>query len=251
MLLENRMRTHGSLVLCLGSVLMLSSCGKDPVKPDPPDPGPCSGFSAPVVSNSGAAASGDTVYLLAVTPQPDVDFEWTGPNGFAAMVQQPAIEGAGFLDNGIYKARIRNLICVSAWAETAVTVAAPCPAIDLNTADVDGTPWYFYTNVLCGPLGTNLNYGVTATSSYGEMYIQFTRPDAPKGYAIFGVSLLPGLDTTLVSMRIHQNNTDFHATGGDLYVGNDGTSVIFVFCGITFTSAGSVSYAVSAYLRCD
>jgi hypothetical protein len=242
-------RNRRRLWVCL--CLLAAGCTRDGgMTVTDPTPNPCTGFPAPSVFSSGAAGVGDTVSLFALTNVEEVSFEWTGPAGFAATVQNPVLAGVQYAMNGTYAARISNASCTSLYASTTVTVDPPCAPMALNTASVGGVNWYFYSNVTCGPLGANLFHGMTATCPYGTLYVQFNRITEPEGYAVYGVDPLPGIDTTLVSLRVRDGGTDFDAVGGDAYVGRAGDSTWVSFCGLTFRSSGGVTRTVSARLAC-
>jgi hypothetical protein len=229
----------------------IASCTKEEQKVD--DGGlvsPCAGFAAPSAGNSGPANSGDTILLFASSGISGVDFEWIGPEGFTAAIAQPMLAGVQYGQNGIYRARILNSSCISSYTGTRVTIHAPCPPMDENTANVNGAIWYFYDQVQCGPLGTNLYHGVTASSSSGVLYVQFNTLHPPEGYGLFGINPLPGVDTTLASLWLQQGGVDFEAQGGTLYAGDDGDSAEFIFCGVPFKSPGGLVYPVTASLRC-
>jgi hypothetical protein len=240
-----RWLTH-SLLAC---AFLWNGCGKDE-KTIPTDDGsnPCSGFVPPQVSSSGMTAIGDTVMLFAASALPGVTYEWTGPASFTASTQNPLLESFQYRQSGYYRARVRDGSCISGYDSVRVAAAVPCPAMNANTASVGSATWYFYSNVTAGPLGPNLYYGITATSSYGKLYIQFNRYSPPDNFNTFTISQIPGVDTMAVSMRIDEGGTLYEATGGTLYAGDEGDSTVFTFCGVNFQATGGPPINVKAYL---
>ncbi len=242
------MRSRISLSAALYVVLLCAGCGKDetPVRVDGSNP--CAGFVPPQVSGTATTFIGDTVTLFASSALPGVTYEWTGPDSFTSADQMPVVTDIQYRQSGYYLARVRDGACVSLYDSTRVGVEVPCPAMGANTAKVGNTTWLFYNNVSGGPQGPKLYYGITAVSSYGTLYIQFNRFSPPVAYNTFNISPMPGVDTTVVSMRIDEAGTIYEAQGGVLYAGDEGDSTVFTFCGVNFQPAGGPPVTVKAYM---
>jgi hypothetical protein len=104
----------------------------------------------PTASNNGPICAGQTLQLTASTVA-GASYAWTGPNGFASSLQNPAIPGATAAASGTYSVTVTVGGCTSAAATTAATVSGGC-----------ATPLAFHTLTPCrvidtrgpgGPLG--------------------------------------------------------------------------------------------------
>jgi hypothetical protein len=80
--------------------------------------------STPVAGNNGPIFAGMTLNLTASTVA-GASYSWTGPNGFASVVQNPSIVNATAAAAGIYSVTATIGACTSVAAATTVTVNPP------------------------------------------------------------------------------------------------------------------------------
>ncbi|GEM_PF-2951768 len=238
-------------ILTMPLAILLFSCNESNDQPEPYNTGICDHFNAPAVSYSGAANIGQNVTLFANTNLQDVTFSWTGPNQFSSVLQNPVISNIQYKQSGQYHASIKNSSCTSPTAAVTVVVNTGCGSIVQNTAQVGTATWQFYSNVQCGPQGANLYHAAWGTTASETLTIQFNKPAAPVGYAVYGVTTNPGIDSTLVSITLNDGGTAYFAQSGSLFAGNDGNGTSYIFCNINFQSAGGINKTGKANMRCN
>lgn len=88
---------------------------------------------APQVAPVDGVCEGEMIQLAA-TDVPNAVYEWTGPNGFTASVQNPAIESVGLTAAGVYEVRAIVNGCASNLATVNVNVR-PLPQFELQGDD--------------------------------------------------------------------------------------------------------------------
>ncbi len=88
---------------------------------------------APTATNNGPLCLGDTLKLF--TPDvPGGSFDWTGPNGFTSIQQNPQILNFDINMIGTYQVRVTLGACVSAWGSTDVSESV-LPDLTITTSD--------------------------------------------------------------------------------------------------------------------
>jgi gliding motility-associated-like protein len=89
--------------------------------------------SIPVISTNSPVCTGNTLQLG--TPFiSGVTYNWTGPNGFTSILQNPSVNNPGVLNSGLYTLTVTG--CTSASNSTVVTVnpSPPAPSASNNGA---------------------------------------------------------------------------------------------------------------------
>jgi len=149
------------------------------------------GFT-PTLGTSGAVCEGSTLSLTSTTTTGAV-FNWTGPNGFTSLLQNPTRPTAVFADSGLYTVTVSVSGCVSTASIVGVvhqspvlTINTPAPVCSPSTINItapaitagstlpSGTTLSYYTNptatiVLANPaaIAVGGNYYITALTGAG------------------------------------------------------------------------------------
>ena len=84
----------------------------------------CTTIATPTVSYNNPVYAGMTLYLTASSVS-GATYNWTGPNGFSSVSQNPYLAGAGQNASGIYSVTATVGGCASAAGTTTVTVNPP------------------------------------------------------------------------------------------------------------------------------
>jgi beta-glucanase (GH16 family) len=112
----------GQLVIQFTTVIDNAKCsGIEVLLPQP---------AVPVASNNSPLYSGMTLNLSAST-LPGATYNWTGPNGFASVGQNPSLAAISTNGSGIYTVRATVGTCASGPATTLVTVNPP-PSLSIQ-----------------------------------------------------------------------------------------------------------------------
>jgi uncharacterized repeat protein (TIGR03803 family) len=180
----------------------------------------------PVAGNNGPICEGETL-LLTASAVPGASYNWTGPNGFISMQQNPQIPSAAASASGTYSVTVTVNNCVSPAATTnalvrprpsAVISAFPtvCPSSSGNVASAPsaGAGATYDWSVING----------TITSGAGTSSITFTA--GPSGSVELGVTVTDGngcAATGNASLRI---TTPCFSSGGLIPDGRAATSFL-------------------------
>ena len=89
----------------------------------------------PAASNDGPVCEGETLQLSAAAV-PGASYSWTGPNGFASALQNPAIPSATLAASGIYSVTVTVAGCTSAAGTTSADVFPRPAALVSGTATI-------------------------------------------------------------------------------------------------------------------
>jgi gliding motility-associated-like protein len=92
---------------------------------------------APLISVTSPVCSGSDV-LLKASDMPGATYQWTGPNGFSSILQNPIIPAAAALHSGTYSVSVMVNGCVSTSPASASVVVnqTPAPPLVLNSGPV-------------------------------------------------------------------------------------------------------------------
>lgn len=161
--------------------------------------------AAPTAGNNGPLCVGATLILTA-SNVPGGSYNWTGPNSFSSLVQNPSILSVATTDAGVYSVTVTVNNCVSAAATTTVVVN-PVPAIASVTSTNPTT--------CSGANGTISLTGLTPAASYTVNYTRNTIPVAATIVAnASGVVIITGLDAaTYAGFTVTLNGCTSAATG--------------------------------------
>lgn len=236
------------------SLALLISCQKDEQHHDKHDTveQSCLSLSPPLLSSNSPVNLGDVLLLNASSAEPDVTYEWKGPEEFNSADQHVELNPALYSHNGQYFCRIKQAGCTSPYSVIVIQVNDSCEMFAFNTAIVDGISWNFYSGITCGPSGSSGFFGITAANNSGSIEIIFgNRYKKPAGYHRFPVSVFSVADSSTVQIRFIENGTEFQASSGEVYSAIEGRKSILTFCGITFTSQLSTQHLIDARLGCE
>ena len=111
--------------------------------------------AVPTVTSNSPVCPTTTLNLTASSTTAGVTYQWTGPNSFASVQQNPSIANVSTIHAGVYSVTATKLGCVSAAATATVQVHITTP-----------TPVAGGNNVLCA--GATLN--LTASNISGATY---------------------------------------------------------------------------------
>lgn len=76
----------------------------------------------PSISSNAPICPGDTLFLTATTIR-DVNYSWTGPNGFASTQQNPVIPEVSVNNEGVYQVTVNNGGCEISSSELTISIA--------------------------------------------------------------------------------------------------------------------------------
>lgn len=94
------------------------------------DPGPP---PPPTLGNNSPVCSGKTLLLTSSDPITGLIYDWTGPNGFSADIQDPEIPNVTMADSGVYTLTIRHLNCPASSSEN-VIIRPPVVLTDVTAS---------------------------------------------------------------------------------------------------------------------
>ncbi len=147
--------------------------------------------ATPAAGNNGPLCEGGKLILNANSTTPGTGYEWTGPDGFTSVAQNPVIEPVDMANEGTYTVKAVMNGCSSAEVTTDVDIvpgtplgayASPndsiCPGTYLTLVTVPPTTapaqyqWFKNNNLLAGAVGQRYSTTLYADSDtfYVRMY---------------------------------------------------------------------------------
>jgi len=119
--------------------------------------------AAPIANNSGPVCPGDSLFLS--TPVNGATYQWTGPNGFTDIVQNPMIPIVGPTIAGTYSLVVTSGTCPSMPGTTVVLYNVPVPvSVSTNSPVCVGDSLFFTSTAIpnssytwSGPAGQSLS----------------------------------------------------------------------------------------------
>ena len=160
---------------------------------------------APVLGNNGPICSGKTLLLTSSDTYTNLTYEWTGPNGFTANVQDPQISNVSMADSGLYSLTIKHLNCPTSATENVIIHP---PVVLTNVTPSQVIPYGSSKQLLAEGAGFYLWWPHDGSLSNPDIKDPIATPQDSVTYIVEGVNEWGCLDTAFVSLSIDYDITE-------------------------------------------